>query len=47
MVLFTRIAPLFALLTAAALQAAPPRPNFLFIPVDDLNHWVGHLGRND
>ncbi len=19
------------------------RPNILFIPVDDLNHWVGHL----
>lgn len=25
---------------------APPRPNILFIAVDDLNHWVGHLGRN-
>src|SRR5262245_61704058 len=26
----------------------PPRkkPNVLFIAVDDLNHWVGHLGRN-
>ncbi len=23
-------------------HAAPP--NILFIPVDDLNHWVGHLG---
>lgn len=22
-------------------------PNVLFIAVDDLNHWVGHLGRND
>ncbi|MCA9186753.1 MAG: sulfatase [Pirellulaceae bacterium] len=22
------------------------RPNILFIAVDDLNHWVGHLGRN-
>ena len=21
-------------------------PNVLFIAVDDLNHWVGHLGRN-
>ena len=20
--------------------------NVLFIAVDDLNHWVGHLGRN-
>src|SRR5579872_4986725 len=22
------------------------RPNILFIAVDELNHWVGHLGRN-
>lgn len=22
------------------------RPNVLFIAVDDLNHWVGYLGRN-
>ena len=22
------------------------RPNVLFITIDDLNHWVGHLGRN-
>ena len=27
------------------LQAAS-RPNVLFIAIDDLNHWVGHLGRN-
>jgi arylsulfatase A-like enzyme len=31
-------------------QAAPApgkaRPNVLFIAVDDLNHWVRHLGRN-
>lgn len=28
-------------------EAAPPaRPNVLFIAIDDLNHWVGHLGRN-
>jgi arylsulfatase A-like enzyme len=36
-------------LFAFTLQAAggvPPRPNVLFIAVDDLNHWVGHLGRN-
>ena len=26
--------------------AAAPKPNVLFIAVDDLNHWVGHLGRN-
>jgi len=23
-----------------------PRPNVLFIALDDLNHWVGHLDRN-
>jgi arylsulfatase A-like enzyme len=23
-----------------------PKPNILFIAVDDLNHWVRHLGRN-
>src|SRR4026209_1752104 len=26
--------------------AEPAKPNVLFIAVDDLNHWVGHLGRN-
>ncbi len=26
--------------------AAAEKPNFLFIAVDDLNHWVGYLGRN-
>ena len=25
---------------------APKKPNVLFIAVDDLNHWIGHLGRN-
>lgn len=25
---------------------APRKPNVLFIAIDDLNHWVGHLGRN-
>jgi arylsulfatase A-like enzyme len=25
---------------------AADQPNVLFIAVDDLNHWVGHLGRN-
>ncbi|MEX2142122.1 MAG: sulfatase [Pirellulales bacterium] len=25
---------------------AADRPNILFIAIDDLNHWVGHLGRN-
>ena len=26
--------------------SADDRPNVLFIAVDDLNHWVSHLGRN-
>ncbi len=28
-------------------HAAPAKPNVLFIAVDDLNHWVTHLERND
>jgi len=45
-----------ALLAGLALLPEPPadsapaapakRPNVLFIAVDDLNHWVGYLGRN-
>lgn len=35
---------------AAMLNVTPAkatnRPNVLFIAIDDLNHWVGHLGRN-
>jgi len=31
---------------SAARAAAATRPNVLFIMVDDLNHWVGYLGRN-
>lgn len=30
----------------AAEEVPQQRPNILFIAVDDLNHWVGHLGRN-
>ena len=26
--------------------AVADKPNVLFIPIDDLNHWIGHLGRN-
>ena len=34
-------------LASLATHAAPSNPpNILFIAVDDLNHWVGHLGRN-
>jgi arylsulfatase A-like enzyme len=31
--------------TVSAAQSKP-KPNVLFIAVDDLNHWVKHLGRN-
>jgi arylsulfatase A-like enzyme len=37
---------MFALLLLLPLADAPKKPNVLFIAVDDLNHWVGHLGRN-
>ena len=33
-------------LTACGLARASEMPNVLFIAIDDLNHWVGHLGRN-
>ena len=29
-----------------AIAASGDRPNVLFIAIDDLNHWVGHLGRH-
>lgn len=32
--------------SACADLRAAERPNVLFIAIDDLNHWVGHLGRN-
>lgn len=42
---------LLTLLPLAANAAAPApesrAPNVLFIAVDDLNHWVRHLGRNE
>lgn len=31
---------------ADGVAAGPTRPNILFIMADDLNHWVGYLGRN-
>ena len=37
---------LFAAVTATAAEPSVKRPNVLFIAVDDLNHWVGYLGRN-
>lgn len=33
-------------MTCGSAFAAPARPNVLFIAIDDLNHWVGHLGRH-
>ena len=38
-----RILLLSALLGAGVSLAGESRPNVLFIAVDDLNHWVGHL----
>ena len=38
----TLIAAFYSTLTLTA----DDRPNVLFIAVDDLNHWVSHLGRN-
>ena len=38
-----------AVLTLGCLPASaaePSKMNVLFIPIDDLNHWVGHFGRN-
>ncbi|MBA4190515.1 MAG: iduronate-2-sulfatase [Planctomycetaceae bacterium] len=38
----------FAMVAASPALASdkPSKPNVLFIAVDDLNHWVGHLARN-
>src|SRR5437867_2439518 len=49
--LFFAAASLAAGLQLKAAAAAEPRnppskPNVLFIAIDDLNHWVGYLGRN-
>jgi arylsulfatase A-like enzyme len=35
-----------ALLACAGFSEAASQPNVLFIAVDDLNAWIGHLGRN-
>ncbi len=38
---------LSAILPVTDAAAAPKsRPNVLMIPIDDMNHWVGHLGRH-
>src|SRR4029077_12168744 len=36
----------FLALLSAPLHATEKKPNVLFIAVDDLNQWVGYLGRN-
>src|SRR3712207_2682222 len=40
-------APLHAANAAKPSGAAGGKPNVLFIAIDDLNHWVGYLGRNE
>jgi arylsulfatase A-like enzyme len=35
-----------ALCSTGETEETARQPNVLFIAVDDLNHWVGHLGRN-
>lgn len=42
----SRLLAAFVLLAAAAFARAADQPNILMIPIDDLNHWVGHLGRH-
>lgn len=37
---------LLSLFVTLPTLSADDRPNVLFIAIDDLNHWVGHLGRN-
>jgi arylsulfatase A-like enzyme len=37
---------LIALFPLATPADSGKKPNVLFLAVDDLNHWVGHLGRN-
>ncbi|MFN6050472.1 MAG: sulfatase-like hydrolase/transferase, partial [Planctomycetia bacterium] len=44
--MLNRMLCLVAFLTLNISLNAADKPNVLFIAVDDLNHWVGHLGRN-
>lgn len=49
---FRELGFLFIIATALSVCPTPQTaiaadpPNILFIAIDDLNHWVGHLGRN-
>lgn len=49
LILLQTIASVLILTATSRVNASPfdRRPNVLFIAVDDLNHWVGHLNRND
>jgi arylsulfatase A-like enzyme len=38
--------PLLSIGILSSALPAAEQPNVLFLPVDDLNHWVGHFGRN-
>jgi arylsulfatase A-like enzyme len=38
--------PIVLLLASVSSAVAAEKPNVLFIAVDDLNHWLGYLGRN-
>jgi len=42
----TRLLALVLLCSSVLASHAAAKPNVVFIAVDDLNHWVGHLGRN-
>ncbi|MCB1206630.1 MAG: sulfatase [Verrucomicrobiae bacterium] len=44
--LFLVLCSLLAVLSFPVSAAEGKKPNVLFIAIDDLNHWVGHLGRN-
>ena len=41
-----RFLTLVTVFFSTLMLTADDRPNVLFIAVDDLNHWVSHLGRN-
>ncbi len=43
---FVLIAVVFGAGAFSAADGQAKKPNVLFIAVDDLNHWVGYLGRN-
>jgi arylsulfatase A-like enzyme len=41
---FLHLATVFLALLPSPAPAATPRPNVLFIAIDDQNDWIGHLG---